>query len=300
MLLAIPALRAIRQRWAEAPLTLAAQPRIGELLTTLGVVDRSVAFDGLGLDALFGPAADGGDCVWPARCADDLRRASRVVSWFGSRDADFVRRLTSLAPCAVVAPSVGARGLVWEHLLETVTPAGADALRWREPVAVSASVLDAGRIELDRAGWDGRGPVLVVHPGAGGRTKQWPAQGFASVLESLDARGRPLIVIHRGPADGSAVGALLARLLRGAAVLEEPLLRTLAGVLSHASAYLGNDSGISHLAAALGVPSCVLFTADHLAWRSWAADAEPLPVSTQTVEPADVDRVERALTALVR
>jgi len=263
------------------------------------VVARCVAFDSLGLDALFGAQGEEGDRGWPARCGEDLRRTSRLVSWFGSGDHDFVRRLTSLIPGAVVAPSVGAHGPVWEHLLDTVAAGGADASRWREPIAVPASIAEVGRRELERAGWDGRAPVLVVQPGAGGRAKQWPAQGFASVLRSLDALETAMIVLHRGPADADAVEALRPRLARGVAVLEEPPLVTLAGVLSHASAYLGNDSGISHLAAALGVRSTVLFTADHVAWRPWAAHVEPQLVSTQTVEPADVDRVRAVLAALV-
>src|SRR5204862_391548 len=72
------------------PLLLAAQPRIGELLAALGVVDRAIAFDALGLDRLFGPE--------PRDPTPVLREATRVVSWFGARDADFVRRLTALVP----------------------------------------------------------------------------------------------------------------------------------------------------------------------------------------------------------
>jgi ADP-heptose:LPS heptosyltransferase len=106
-------------------------------------------------------------------------------------------------------------------------------------------------------------------------------------------------VVHRGPADTDAVEALRPRLAPDVALLEEPPLAMLAGVLSHASVYLGNDSGISHLAAALGVRSTVLFTHDHIAWRSWAAHVDPLLVSTRIVEPGDVDRVRRTLVALV-
>ena len=280
-------------------MTLAAQPRIGELLTTLGIADRCVAFDGLGLDALFAGDPDRADRDWPSRCAEELRRATRVVSWFGSRDPDFVRSLTGLVPYAVVASSVGADRPVWEHLLETVAPGAADASGWREPIEILTSVADEGRRELEHAGWDGSAPVLVVHPGAGGRTKQWPAQGFAAVLESLDSAGLPMIVVHRGPADGDAAEALRLQLGHRVALLEEPPLRSLTGALSHASAYLGNDSGISHLASALGVRSTILFTTDHLAWRPWAGHVEPLLVSTQTVDPADVDRVRGALVACV-
>jgi len=77
-------------------------------------VDRSVDFEALGLDALFEPGSGGAEPGWPARCADELRQATRLVAWIGSREPHFVRRLTSLAPGAVVAPSVGAGRPVWE------------------------------------------------------------------------------------------------------------------------------------------------------------------------------------------
>ena len=83
VLLAIPALRALRAT-SSAPLVLAAQPRIGALLETLGIVDGHVAFDALGLDALFVPDAD------------SLPRLPAVAArgvWFGARDPVFTGRL---------------------------------------------------------------------------------------------------------------------------------------------------------------------------------------------------------------
>ena len=82
-------------------------------------------------------------------------------------------------------------------------------------------------------------------------------------------------------------------------VLDEPSLPRLAGVLACASAYLGNDSGVSHLAAALGTPSVVLFTRDKLAWQPWEPRARPLVVSTASLERADLDRVLATLRQLV-
>ncbi|MGH7347877.1 MAG: hypothetical protein ACREK4_23430, partial [Candidatus Rokuibacteriota bacterium] len=96
MLLAIPALRVLRHASPRDPLLLAAQPRIGRLLEILGVVDRSVDFEALGLDALFTREAGGREREWSARCAEDLRRARRVVAWIGSREPGFVERLTTL------------------------------------------------------------------------------------------------------------------------------------------------------------------------------------------------------------
>jgi Glycosyltransferase family 9 (heptosyltransferase) len=278
-------------------LVLAAQPRIGSLVDTLAVVDRAVDFESLGLAALFEDEPEvGPEPGWPARCADDLRGASRLVAWIGSREPRFVRRLTALIPGAVVAPTVGSgRELVWRHLLDTVGASGA-ADTVRAPVGVPVLLADQAQLALRRIGWDGHPPLVVVHPGAGARGKRWPTAGFAAVVERL-ARTHPelSVVAHQGPADADAVGALSARLGRRVMLLEEPPLPLLAGALSLATAYLGNDSGVSHLAAALGVPAVVLFTPELVAWQPWAEHIAPQIVSIPTMDEADVVRVVDAL-----
>jgi len=287
VLLAIPALRALR---AEAPVVLAAQPRIGALLAALGVVDGHEPVERLGLEPLFVDEP----CTEPV---PRLSAASRVVCWFGARDPVFARRMAQVAPGAVVASSSGdGRRDVWEHLVSTV---GGDGRASREPVALPASLREAGRQALVRAGWDGATPLLALHPGAGGAAKQWPAKGFARAVESaLGARGVGL-VIHRGPADRAAADALAAALGRRAMVLEDPPLETLAGALGHAAAWLGNDSGPSHLAAAVGARALVLFRRDNLAWRPWSPTARALTVDVSRASATDVETVASALRRLL-
>ena len=297
MLLAIPALRVLRHASPSDPLLLAAQPRIGRLLEILGVVDRSVDFEALGLDALFTRESGDREREWPARCAEDLRRARRVVAWIGSREPGFVQRLTTLVPGSIVAPSVGTQGPVWEHLVRTAGGhATAGGLALRAPLEVPAALRHEARRELVRLGWNGRDRLAFVHPGAGGRGKRWPATGFAAALEPVAALPGHAILIHQGPADSEAVAALPERLTARAISLREPPLPLLAGALAHVAGYLGNDSGVSHLAATVGVPSTVLFGADRLIWRPWAEHVEPLVVSLAALDEADTARVKAALT----
>ena len=82
-------------------------------------------------------------------------------------------------------------------------------------------------------------------------------------------------------------------------VLEEPDLLVLAGVLSVTTAYIGNDTGISHLAAALGVPSVVLFGIERIMWRPWAEHVEPKVVTMPTLNEADVRRAVESLQTLL-
>jgi ADP-heptose:LPS heptosyltransferase len=77
--------------------------------------------------------------------------------------------------------------------------------------------------------------------------------------------------------------------------LRRPELTTLAGVLALSTAYLGNDSGVSHLAAAVGTPSVVLFATANLAWRPWAREPEIIKVTPASLEARDVATVRAAL-----
>jgi ADP-heptose:LPS heptosyltransferase len=287
VLLAIPALRALRAT-AGAPLVLAAQPRIGALLQALDVVERTVAFDSLGLDALF---VDD-----PAR-HPRLPEVRRLVCWFGARDPVFVRRLTALVPGAAVAPSTPEQGLVWQHLVGTI---GAAPGAWCMPVAVPDRVRAEGAQALAAAGCEGPRPWLLVHPGAGSAAKCWPAEAFARTITTVAARARVNVTVHAGPADGEPAAALRRHVGAGVAWLVEPSLSTLAGALAQATLYLGNDSGVSHLAAALGVPSLVLFDARHLAWRPWWAGARTRAVSVTAALPDDIAGVVSELEQMLR
>lgn len=284
VLLAVPALRALRA--GAAALTIAAQPRIGALLVALGVADRAVAVETLGLEALFGDAP----LAPHAPLARHLADRPRVVCWFGARDADFARRLRALAPDAVIAPATTSAMPVWQHLLHTT---GASA--GREPIPMTSALLDEGRRALTAIGWDRASRVLVLHPGAGGVAKRWPTGGFVAVLENVTET----IVVHQGPADADAVRAFVDRARRPVLHLLEPSLPTLAGVLATAAAYVGNDSGVSHLAAAVGAPSLVLFTEAALPWMPWSETARCLTVTVSELVDDECRAVSAALSAML-
>lgn len=270
---------------------LAAQPRLGAMLTALGVVDHHLSFDSLGLETFFV------DDEAPAEVTA-LRGASRVVCWFGARDPVFARHLGKAVPGAILASPAGDQTApVWAHLLRTVGAAGD---QWRAPLTVPVPLVTAGRAALAHAGWDGQAPLAIVHPGSGSPGKRWPVEGFARVLDALRATRRVAIVLHEGPADHDAVAALTARLGGGVGVVRGLPLNDLAGALAHASAYLGNDSGVSHLAAAVGVPSVILFESARLAWLPWGTRVQPVVVTPSSLATAEIVAVRDRLAAVVR
>jgi len=290
VLQAVPALRALG---ADARVTFCGQPRLGELLAGAGVVREAVSFDTFGLEALFSEESV------PVGLTGRLGDFAAVVSWFGSGDARYCERIGAL-PAAVVAPAVPGNErivAVWQHLLATLDPIrgrltrppaeGLEAARKRPLRAESATLVD-GRAALALPGpWRASAeralaeagarpdrPLLVVHPGAGGRWKlASPALLAGAIAQALGA-GDTEVLVHIGPADGDAAMRLIDALARPPRRLIEPPLPTLAGVLQRSHAFLGADSGVSHLAAAVGTPAVILFpAATRERWAPWSRSA---------------------------
>jgi ADP-heptose:LPS heptosyltransferase len=112
----------------------------------------------------------------------------------------------------------------------------------------------------------GRTTTVLIHPGAGSPRKRWPLAGFLQLAAQIKARKLiPEFVI--GPAEQD----VLPELERRNAVVHRPGdSLALLGLLRSAAAYVGNDSGVSHLAAWAGLPCVVIFgPADPARWRPW-------------------------------
>lgn len=118
-------------------------------------------------------------------------------------------------------------------------------------------------------------PLLAVHPGSGGRSKNWRAAGFAATADALAAEAT--VVALGGPADDEALEAMLRAAKKPLVVARNHPLPLVAALLARCAAFLGNDSGLSHLAALLGTPVVALFgPTDPALWRPWGPRARVL------------------------
>ncbi|HEY2385638.1 MAG TPA: glycosyltransferase family 9 protein [Candidatus Binatia bacterium] len=114
---------------------------------------------------------------------------------------------------------------------------------------------------------------LVLHPGAGGAAKRWSADGFRAVADAWRARGGETTVLL-GPAEADEERTWRAS---GHEVAAGLALGAVARLLGAAPRYVGNDSGISHLAALVGCRGAVLFGPTRPArWRPLGDGLVPL------------------------
>ena len=101
---------------------------------------------------------------------------------------------------------------------------------------------------------------VLLHPGSGGKQKLWAVAGWLSVINKLSAHSNIRFALLQGPADAGIVQQLHSQLESHSLIpVENWQLGKLAALMRQADLYLGNDSGITHLAAACGIPTVALF-----------------------------------------
>ena len=136
------------------------------------------------------------------------------------------------------------------------------------------------------------GATIVLSPGAGSIDKRWPIERFLAVAIELSSLGwRPVILL--GPAEAEIEMALKQRSEPLPAVVRCESFSDLLTLLESAGGYIGNDSGVSHLAAFLGLPVLVIFGAsDPVRWRPFGTNVWVVTPSVSSPEGSEGTRAD--------
>ncbi len=218
--------------------------------------------------ALVGPGGSEAEGLLPW----DAPRMSALASAEADLPAALIARLAAFPLALVFSRNAGLALQLRRVIPRVITrdpqppPAGPHAARWLAGALDEAGIAHADSVpplastveedEDARRRIDALPPAfLAIHPGSGSTAKNWPAERFAQVAERRAGGGRWLLV--EGPADAAASATLASRddvlVARGWPV------RVLAAALARAGLFVGNDSGVSHLAGAAGAPTIALY-----------------------------------------
>jgi len=119
--------------------------------------------------------------------------------------------------------------------------------------------IETGRKLLTEKGLDLRRPKVLIHPGSGSKRKCWPLKNFQR-LAALSAQQGLQVIFLVGPVEQERWGMEAIRELNAQVpVLQGLTLTEVAGLLKCCDGYVGNDSGISHLAGVLGGATAAVF-----------------------------------------
>ena len=116
----------------------------------------------------------------------------------------------------------------------------------------------------------------LLHPTAAFDTKQWAAGNFARAAEFLAEKGLRTIAVAR-PAERVALEALQRHSRAPVITFDDLTLPEITALASQARIFVGNDSGIAHMAAAVGTPVVVIFgSSNRVHWRPWTDAANEI------------------------
>ena len=121
---------------------------------------------------------------------------------------------------------------------------------------------------LEQKGLNRNTLTVALHPGSGSRKKAWTSRFFAALAEKLFRDHRAQTIVPVGPADTEVAENYFNHISYADSIpLRNLPLPELAAILKQCDLYVGNDSGITHLAAAVGTPVVALFgPTDHRVW----------------------------------
>jgi ADP-heptose:LPS heptosyltransferase len=251
----MPALDAISRRHPGASVELMARFELARLVAGRSVVARAHSIDAREVGAFFADETSLNPNA--RRFFGDF---DRIYSFFASDDARFCERLAAANDAEVSFHSFrpGGEGHVSEGYLRAVGE-GTSMLDARlEPTAddlAAARALLESKCDVSN--------LIVIFPGSGSPAKNWPANRFAALASTLSKLASAAVIL--GPAE-AAIEPIFRE--AGVPVLKDLELPTVAAIASIASAFVANDSGVAHLAAAVGASGVVIFgPTDPARWR---------------------------------
>jgi ADP-heptose:LPS heptosyltransferase len=267
-LLTFPVIESLRARYAPAPnlhITLVGNAAVLPLARVLGLVEAVYAYDEPRWAALFTTQPSRLD----AALAGVLRDADLVVAWLRDPEGLVARKLRFFhVKQAIIVPgrpAEGERVHIVEYLARSLgltlppTPCYAPRLR-------AATEPDLATAKPARC--------VAIHPGSGGARKCWSPEHFMELIPMVWQRGYAVLLLA-GPADHERLATITRKLpapprAEALTTLVDKPLFELAQRLLDCCGYIGNDSGITHLAALLGLPTLALFgPSDPRVWRPY-------------------------------
>lgn len=313
LLTVTPALRAIRDRHPDATIDLLATPHSAEVVRGLSSIDNLVLFQKRLFDstrALLRPRSLVGALRLGARLRGAHYDAVLVCHHLNTRYGGLKYAALALATGAPRrlgvdnglgrswflterAPDAGFGSLhevdFWLRVAELLDPARPiEPGRYLPEVAVPPEAVAVAADLLPVAA----GRTIAVHPGSGAfsTARRWPIERFAEVASALARRQGARIVVVGGP-DEVDLGRALTRMIDVPTLILAgcTTLPQLAAVLQRCDLFVGNDSGLMHLAVAARTPVVAVFgPTNHRAWGpygfvEWEPGMRKVPPGTTSV-----------------
>jgi heptosyltransferase-2 len=252
--LTLPVFRALRNQFPDVHLEVLGYPHIAQLARIGGLVDQVRPIEARALAGFFAHAGvlDGG---WE----DYFGTFHLVVSYLYDPDGIFRQNVARCTQAQFIAGPHRPDESVDIHATEVfLKPLERLAIFQPDPVPRLGPMTN-WRVPDEPTAQEPR-RCLAVHPGSGSKAKNWPEPKWTELLARLAACSPLDFLLIGGEAEGDRVSRLATVIPPERCCVAQNLpLCDLAGRLARCAFFVGHDSGISHLAAAVGLPGIILW-----------------------------------------
>lgn len=272
VVMSLPALRAIREKFPYARITIAVGKPGKELLNLCGYADEILEVDRVSL-------RDGPTLV-------SIGRIAKFVAQVRRQKFDFVIDLHSYYETNILGFLSGASHRLYSrrenrsldflgnfkpqparesttaHLvdryLDILKPLGIENVP-RIPV-LKTSAADDSAVEamLKKQKAQSRELLVGIFPGAGNASRVWPLEKFAEVADHLIRNDRVRVIVFAGPEERALVPQMRAVFPTGTIFFDRLTIPQLASAQARLTLFISNDTGPAHIAAAVGTPLVVI------------------------------------------
>ena len=260
-ILTLPAIAALRRQFPAAHLEVLGYPHIAQLALAGGLVNRVQSIEARALAGFF---ARGGALV--ESLADYFSEFDLILSYLYDPDGVFETNVSLCSRAQFIVGPHRANEAARLHATKAyLQPLERLAIFDADPIP--RLLLPTGPISINSELSSIN--VLALHPGSGSERKNWPQAKWAVLLRRLMKATDFNLLLVGGEAEGERLQRLAVALPPARCQIAQSLpLADLAHRLANCRAFIGHDSGISHLAAAVGLPGVVLWgdTAEEI-WR---------------------------------
>ncbi len=272
VVMSLPALRAIRQRFPDARITVAVGKPAHEVVALSGYANSIYEVDRVAL-------RDGNKLV-------SIGRVIKLVQKVRRAKFDFVIDLHSLSETNLLGFLSGARHRLYsrrpgrsldylanfsprppaeaqsqhavDRYLDVIRPLGVQNAP-RLPVLKTSSAGDLAVDELLKKEKAQSGELLVgMFPGAGHVGRRWPLERYAELADHLIRNERVRVLVFAGPEERALVSEMRTLFPPATLFFDRLTIPQLVSMQSRLTLMVSNDTGPAHLAAAVGVPVIVL------------------------------------------
>lgn len=258
MIVTLPTLGAIRAYFPSARIEVMGYPTFSEMIKGQFYADIVSRFDQADIAHLFVK-----DAKMPVSLMERLGNMDLIISFVSAADRILSDNLNATGARRVIHYEpfpAGSKGVhIVDHLLQSLDTLGIPYFDNIPKIFLHDEDIHFAEKFIKVGIADPKKKLVAIHPGSGSKQKCWPMESFAAVINWLNEEKNAHIFIISGPADKEIIARLKAEVKDNFTIVDHLSLSELSAVIKRCNLFIGNDSGITHLAAAVGTNTVSIF-----------------------------------------